>query len=237
MEMLNQFAIRNSFLGFAGFKQALHRMFGVAAKDSWASQPLQQMDPNEWKREPHHQFATLGAGCYWGTEKFFANDFEKKHPGAVVATSVGFMSADPNAEKNPTYKQVCSGSTSHIEVLHMLYDSKVVTYDDVIRHFFSIHDPTTVERQGNDRGYQYSSAIFYHSPEQKHVAENIIKQLDEKISTGRLAMFALFAGNRVVTLVEPATEFYPAHLDHQRYLEVNPRGYCNHMTRFKWEDL
>ena len=96
--------------------------------------------------------ATLGAGCYWGTEKFLINDFNKKFPGSIDNGVVGFMGG---AKKYPTYREVCSGKTGHVEVYDMEYDGKESTYENMLRFFFSFHDPTTIDRQGNDRGSQY----------------------------------------------------------------------------------
>ena len=96
--------------------------------------------------------ATLGAGCYWGTEKFLINDFNKKFPGSIDNGAVGFMGG---AKKYPTYREVCSGKTGHVEVYDMEYDGKESTYENMLRFFFSFHDPTTIDRQGNDRGSQY----------------------------------------------------------------------------------
>ena len=121
-------------------------------------------DPLKWKPDGNRQVATFGAGCYWGTEKYFATDFADKYPkGAIIGTSVGFMSPDPDALKYPTYNQVCSGRTGHVEVLQILYDSSIIEYEDMVRFFFTFHDPTTLNRQGNDRGTQYASIIFTHS--------------------------------------------------------------------------
>ena len=96
--------------------------------------------------------ATLGAGCYWGTEKYFAKDFEENFPGSIIATSVGFMNPDKNAAPNPSYRDDCGGETGFVEVLHMKFDSKIASYEDVIKHFYTFHDPTTLHKQGNDKG-------------------------------------------------------------------------------------
>ena len=108
---------------------------------------------------------TLGAGCYWGTEKFYANDFEKMYPGSILSTSVGFMNPNPEAVKNPSYELVCTGRTGHVEVVHLRFDPKKVSYKEIIQFFFTFHDPIWLDRQGNDSGSQYASAIFYHNNE------------------------------------------------------------------------
>ena len=112
---------------------------------------------------PSEELATFGAGCYWGTEKWYVTNFQKKFPDCLLGYGVGFMSADENAPANPTYRQVCSKETSFVEVLHMRFDNTKVKYEDLVKHFFTFHDPTTFQKQGNDTGPQYASVIFYHS--------------------------------------------------------------------------
>jgi hypothetical protein len=111
-------------------------------------------DPKGWIHEPegNKKMATFGAGCYWGTEKFFCTEFAEKYPGAILGTSVGFMSPDKNAMKNPSYRQVCSGETGHVEVLHILYNADKCSYEEMVKFFYTFHDPTTKNRQGNDAG-------------------------------------------------------------------------------------
>lgn len=86
--------------------------------------------------------ATFGAGCFWGTEKFFAKDFAKLHPDSIVASAVGYMNPVPNKHRNPRYREVCNGDTGHIEVAHIVYDKTKVRYEDLVKHFFTFHDPT-----------------------------------------------------------------------------------------------
>ena len=115
---------------------------GVSANDG-----NDDNSPKNWKHQHgKEELATFGAGCYWGTEKFFAHDFAKLHPGSILDTSVGFMSADPNSIRNPSYYDVCSGNTSHVEVAHIRYDSKKVKYEQLVKFFFQFHDPTTLDR-------------------------------------------------------------------------------------------
>jgi len=121
-------------------------LFKSTEGEQWETTPNSE-DPEKWKPEGNMQLATFGAGCYWGTEKYFANDFAKMYPeGAIKGTSVGFMSPDPKAMKNPNYMQVCSGATGHVEVLHILYDSSFVKYEDMVKFFFTFHDPTTLNK-------------------------------------------------------------------------------------------
>jgi len=176
--------------------------------------------------------ATFGAGCYWGTEKFFAKDFEKKYPGSIIATAVGFM-GPKGAKENPTYYEVCMGATGHVEVLQIKYDPAKCSFEDLCKFFFTFHDPTTINRQGNDRGTQYASVIFAHNDEQVKIAQKVKTELQELIDKKALTCFT---DPKVATAIVPATTFYPAHEEHQLYLENNPMGYCNHGIRFEWKE-
>mmetsp|Transcript_29864 Transcript_29864/g.62422 ORF Transcript_29864/g.62422 Transcript_29864/m.62422 type:complete len:146 (-) Transcript_29864:85-522(-) len=144
------------------------------------------------------------------------------------------MSPDPNAMENPSYRQVCSGSTGHVEVLYVeLSDPKV--YEALVRFFFQFHDPTTMNRQGNDAGTQYASFIFCADDEQKKIAEKVKSELQSLMDEGKIK----YGGGKVVTQISDLNQFYPAHEEHQQYLEKNPLGYCNHYYRFKgdWPEL
>jgi peptide-methionine (S)-S-oxide reductase len=153
--------------------------------------------------------ATFGAGCFWGVEVAFAN-----LPG-VTATAVGYEGGKTQA---PSYKDVCTDSTGHAEVVELEFDPDRVTYSAVLDTFFSLHDPTQLNRQGPDWGTQYRSAIFYHSPEQKAEAEAKIAEL---MASGK------FAPRRIVTQVEPAQTFWRAEDYHQRYLEKRGLASCH----------
>mmetsp|Transcript_26461 Transcript_26461/g.66322 ORF Transcript_26461/g.66322 Transcript_26461/m.66322 type:complete len:214 (-) Transcript_26461:262-903(-) len=177
--------------------------------------------------------ATFGAGCYWGTDKYYAQDMNVEKPGAVIATSVGFMGA-PTCAPNPTYRQVCSGTTGHVEVCQVKYDPKHVTYEDLCMHFYTFHDPTTVNRQGNDSGTQYASVVFVHDGDQRVTAERVKDKVQTLVSSGAINAFS---GKTVSTGIQDATTFYPAEEAHQKYLEKRPSGYCNHRKRFRWCDI
>src|SRR5262245_4458384 len=154
------------------------------------------------------ELATLAGGCFWCLEGVYEN---LKGVEKVVSGYAGGRVA------NPTYEAVCSGTTGHAEVVQITFDPAVVTFRELLEVFFTIHDPTTLNRQGNDIGTQYRSAIFYHSDEQKKVAEEVIKDLAEK----------KIWGSPIVTQLVPLAEFYPAEEYHQRYFERNPnQGYC-----------
>jgi peptide-methionine (S)-S-oxide reductase len=155
------------------------------------------------------QKATFGAGCFWGVEAAFA-----AIPG-VTATAVGY---EGGKLERPTYKDVCTDSTGHAEVVEVDFDPAVVSYDKILDAFFELHDPTTMNRQGPDWGTQYRSAIFTHSPEQEAQAKAKIQQLTAE---GR------FKPKRIVTVVEPADTFWRAEEYHQKYLEKRGLASCH----------
>jgi peptide-methionine (S)-S-oxide reductase len=151
---------------------------------------------------------TLAGGCFWCLEAVYD---ELK---GVQSVESGYAGGD---KPNPTYEQVCSGTTGHAEVVQMTFDPGVVSFRELLEVFFTIHDPTTLNRQGGDVGTQYRSAIFYHSEEQRVEAEKLIAQLsNEDIWEAP-----------IVTQVEPLVKFYPAEAYHQEYFARNPaQGYC-----------
>jgi peptide-methionine (S)-S-oxide reductase len=166
----------------------------------------------------------IGAGCYWGTEKFVVKDFQTQYPDCIKNARVGFMSPDPNARKNPTYREVCSGMTSHIEVLNIELEPENSTaelFEDLIKFMFMFHDPTTLNRQGNDAGPQYASVIFCSSPEQKQIAERVKSELQEALDEKRIPGYER---RKVETKIVDYTTFYEAHEEHQEYLQKNPFG-------------
>ncbi len=154
------------------------------------------------------KIATLGGGCFWCVEAVY-----NQLVGIESAIS-GYMGGHV---ANPTYQQVCAKTTGHAEVVKVSFDSAVVSYEDILNIFFTIHDPTTLNRQGNDIGPQYRSGIWYHSAEQKGIAEATIKRVDA----------AGLYRDPIVTEVTPASDFWVAEAYHQEYFVKNPRaGYC-----------
>jgi peptide-methionine (S)-S-oxide reductase len=151
--------------------------------------------------------ATFGAGCFWGVEHRFS-----KVKG-VVETAVGFMGG---TTKDPTYEEVCSDRSGHIEVVQLLYDPDLVPYVRLLEVFWAMHDPTSLDRQGPDKGSQYRSVIFYHDEEQRKIAE---RSKEEQERSGQYH-------KPLVTKILPATVFYRADERHQRYLEKQGRGVC-----------
>ena len=154
------------------------------------------------------EVATLGGGCFWCLEAVFDDLRGVKD---VVSGYTG------GAVPNPTYEHVCAGTTGHAEVVQVAFDPEEVSFRELLDVFFTIHDPTTLNRQGHDVGTQYRSAVFYHDEVQKRVAEEAIRDLEA----------AGVWDNPVVTQVVPMTEFYPAEDYHQEYFARNPgAGYC-----------
>jgi peptide-methionine (S)-S-oxide reductase len=163
---------------------------------------LQSLNPSS------KEIATLAGGCFWCLEAVY--DQLKGVLDVVSGYSGG-------KRPNPTYEQVCSGATGHAEVVQITFDPQQISYKDLLQVFFTIHDPTTPNRQGADVGTQYRSAIFYHSPEQKAAAEAVIREMDA---------YKLW-GKPIVTEVTAFSAFYPAEDYHQEYFARNPyQGYC-----------
>jgi peptide methionine sulfoxide reductase msrA/msrB len=156
--------------------------------------------------------AVLAGGCFWGMEEII-----RKLPG-VIETKVGYSGGEL---ASPTYEQVSSGRTGHAESIQIVFDPKKLSYEKLLDYFFRMHDPTTKNRQHNDVGTQYRSAIFYSSEEQKKTAERVKAQFDK---SGRF-------NAPIVTEIAPARPFYPAEDYHQKYLEKNPDGYTCHVLR------
>lgn len=163
--------------------------------------------------------ATFGAGCFWCVEAVFQN---VKGVESVVSGYTGGNVA------NPAYKQVCEGSTGHAEACQITYDPKQVSYAELLEIFWKTHDPTTLNRQGNDAGTQYRSAIFYHSDEQKQLADHFKKELDKSGAFDA----------PIVTEIVPAAKFYKAESYHQNYYNDNTlQPYCMFVIRPKVEKL
>jgi peptide-methionine (S)-S-oxide reductase len=163
--------------------------------------------------------ATFGAGCFWCTEAVFQ---QLKGVKSVVSGYSG------GSVKNPTYQQVCTGTTGHAEAIQVTYDPAVISYEELLEVFWQTHDPTTRDRQGNDVGPQYRSVIFYHTDEQKLLAEHYKQKLDA----------AKAFPVPIVTEIIPFTEFYRAEGYHQNYFEENPaQPYCRAIIRPKVEKV
>ena len=153
------------------------------------------------------QLATFGGGCFWCVEAVIQ---KLKGVEKVVSGYTGGIT------KNPTYRDICNGDTGHAEVIQVTFDSEIITYDELLAIFMTMHDPTTLNRQGADYGTQYRSVIFYHDENQKAVAAEV------------LALISPSFDNKVVTELRPLAVFYPAEVYHQDYYNQNNNaGYCN----------
>lgn len=156
--------------------------------------------------------ATLAGGCFWCTEAIF------KRLKGVASVVPGYTGGTTS---NPTYDQVCSESTGHAESIQIKFDPRVISYEKMLDVFFHLHDPTTLNQQGNDVGSQYRSAIFYHSDEQKKIAEDYKKKIKD-----------------AVTQISPFTQFYPAEISHQDYYAKNSyASYCQYVIDPKIQKL
>jgi peptide-methionine (S)-S-oxide reductase len=161
--------------------------------------------------------ATFGSGCFWCTEAVFQ---QLKGVASVVS---GYSGGDV---ANPTYEAVCNGTTGHAEVIQVTYDPAAISFDELLRVFWQTHDPTTPNQQGNDIGTQYRSAIFYHTEQQRRIAEAYKQQLDAAKTFAR----------PIVTEITPIKNFYAAEKYHQNYFNDNPsQGYCQFVIRPKVE--
>lgn len=153
------------------------------------------------------EIATLGAGCFWCVEAIFDDLI------GVQKVVSGYSGGHTD---NPTYKQVCEGTTGHAEVCQIHFDPKVISFEEILEVFWTTHDPTTLNRQGNDVGTQYRSAVFYHSEHQKNIAEK-----------SRMEMAPKIWDDPIVTEITEFSNFFPAENYHQDYFELNPnQGYC-----------
>jgi peptide-methionine (S)-S-oxide reductase len=155
------------------------------------------------------QIAEFAFGCFWGAEKIFW-----RTPG-VITTAVGY---EGGYTPNPTYEEVCSGQTGHAEAVRVVFDPAKVSYGELLRIFWEAHDPTQGMRQGNDRGSQYRSAIYYATPQQEAEALASLATYQKRLTDAGYG--------EITTEVAPASEFYFAEDYHQQYLQKNPHGYC-----------
>lgn len=165
----------------------------------------------------HYETATFGMGCFWCTEAIFQ---ELK---GVISVTPGYAGGHV---KNPTYEQVCEGNTGHTEVAQIIFDPLQISFQELLEVFFKVHDPTTLNRQGEDVGFQYRSVIFYHNEEQKKLAEYFKQKLNEKKVFDK----------PIVTAIEPFTNFYAAEDYHKNYFRLNSnKPYCQLVIKPKVE--
>jgi methionine-S-sulfoxide reductase len=196
-------------MSFLAKLRILGLAFGLSMGLSAAAAPVSKATKPSTEKT---QTALLAGGCFWGMEEVY-----RKIPG-VVSTEVGYAGG---GKVNPGYHDVSEGTTGHAESIKVEFDPAKITYEEVLKTFFRMHDPTTMNRQGNDVGTQYRSEIFYMNETQKLAAEKVIKMVDQSKKWPK----------PVVTKLEPAPSFYPAEEYHQKYLVKNPHGYNDHFLR------
>jgi methionine-S-sulfoxide reductase len=167
---------------------------------------------NNVDTKPNKEVATLAGGCFWGMEEII-----RKIPG-VIETTVGYSGGKV---LNPNYDIVKIGTSGHAEAIEVVFNPQKLSYSELLSYFFRMHDPTTLNRQGNDKGTQYRSAIFYHSKEQNQIAKEYVLKLETSKKWK----------NPIVTEITPFEKFYPAEEYHQDYLVKNPGGYTCHWLR------
>lgn len=165
------------------------------------------------------EVATFAGGCFWCTEAVF---LELEGVKSVISGYIGGKTIDP------TYKEICGGETGHAEAIEITFDPEKISFGELLEIFFATHDPTTINRQGNDVGTQYRSEIFYHNEEQKKTAEDYIALMTNEDTFGK----------RIVTKISPASKFYEAEDYHQNYYNDNKtQGYCSYIITPKIEKL
>lgn len=163
------------------------------------------------------EIATFGAGCFWCIEACFLG------VTGIVDVTPGYMGGQTT---NPTYEEICTGTTGHAEVAQVTFDPNVIPYEQLLKLFWFVHDPTQLNRQGNDIGTQYRSVIFYHNDEQREIAEN------QKHALDNAGMYP----KPIVTQIAPVEKFYEAEEYHKNYMERNPENpYCQFVVRPKLE--
>ena len=191
------------------FSVFIFTVFGCNLTGKQKVKPTSDKDISQMTDTTKLEKATIGAGCFWCVEAIFQD------VKGVEKVESGYSGG---SVKNPTYEQVCSGTTGHAEVAQITFDPSVVTYEQILTVFFHVHDPTTKNRQGADVGSQYRSAIFYHNDEQKNTAEKV------KEETGKSGLW----DDPIVTEITALDTFYPAENYHQDYYNNNPgNSYCS----------
>ena len=178
------------------------------SKDTQDNKAVRQLPITQAIAPEGKEIATFAGGCFWCTEAFFK---DLKGVDKVVSGYTGGMVA------NPSYEAVCNGGTGHAEAIQITFDPKIISFRDLLHIFFTVHDPTTLNRQGNDSGTQYRSGVFTHSDAQKHAAEEVVKEFNDK----------KIWDSPIVTEITPFSNFYAAENYHQDYFALNPnQGYC-----------
>jgi peptide-methionine (S)-S-oxide reductase len=214
IQLLKQYGMK---LFFTGVLLTCATLFSCAQKQNTKKNISKDMTTNTNSSNTTTDTATFGTGCFWCTEAIF-----QQLDGVIKSTS-GYSGGHVD---NPSYKDVCTGTTGHAEVIQVVYDPKKITFDELLEVFWQTHDPTTLNRQGNDVGPQYRSVVFYHSEEQKEKAEKYKAELNKSGAFN----------DPIVTEISPYTKFYAAENYHQDYFNQNgSQPYCNFVIRPKVE--
>lgn len=171
------------------------------------------------------QIATFASGCFWGVQHIFLKHFPPSENKGILNTAVGYTGGRDETAA-PSYEDVCSGITQHAEAVRIEFDPAIVSYDELVEFFYRTHDPTTSNRQGNDRGSQYRSAIFYNTPEQATIAKRVTEEVQKKHFDP--------IGKKIVTEIVQAGKWWDAEDYHQLYLFKNPMGYQCPTHRLHW---
>lgn len=195
-------------------------MFSFSCQSKEKDVVLPQIkEPIKMEMQEGMEVATFAGGCFWCTEAVF---LELDGVKSVVSGYIGGKTV------NPTYKEICNGDTGHAEAIQITFDSKKITFGELLEIFFATHDPTTLNRQGNDIGTQYRSEIFYHNEAQKKLSEEYIALMTQENTFGK----------PIVTKISPAPKFYEAEEYHQNYYNQNKtQGYCSYVITPKIEKL
>ncbi|KAG6815095.1 hypothetical protein H0H93_010993 [Arthromyces matolae] len=193
-------------------------LFMKAAPDTYVA----QMSSNT---NAQAQIATFASGCFWGTEHIFLKHFPPSENKGILKTSVGYTGGKEDAS-NPSYKQVCTGTTDHAEAVKIEFNPEIVSYAELVEFFYRTHDPTTVNSQGPDQGTQYRSVIFTHDADQETIAKRITEEVQAKHFTPK--------GQKIVTEIISAGKWWDAEEYHQLYLFRNPNGYQCPTHRLHW---
>lgn len=192
---------------------------GLGCQQASTQQSNTSLPMSQTQQTKNLEIATFGGGCFWCIEAVFQR---LKGVEKVVSGYAG------GHKENPTYKEVCSGTTGHAEVCQIYYDPQQITYQELLEVFFTAHDPTTLNRQGADVGTQYRSIILYHNEQQKSIATDFIQRLEE----------SKIFNSPIVTELKPFTTFYPAEDYHQNYYNNNPtQPYCTFVVKPKVEKI
>jgi peptide-methionine (S)-S-oxide reductase len=225
------------------FSQSLLRSIATKARDAYKRRssltPPCSPDSSLVLDDTDHEMSctvALGAGCYFATEYLLLKVFQKLYPGSIQSTCVGFMSPyQTNVCQNPTFEQVCTGRSGHVQVVLVELTDPHLHFEELIKFFFRMHDPTTKFRQGQDRGFQFSSWIFCGDQEQYQIAKHVREEIQEAVFFDHVKTYEQ---TKVVTNMSLVGDFTPGPDEHQTYFARNPDEQCSlQMCLSEWPDM